>query len=335
MKIVFTLFLFSSLCKVYIAGQVVNLYSAQKEHLIRPVLDKFTETSGIKVRMITGKAAGLVTRIEREGKYSPVDVLLTTDIGNIYQAKTKGLLQPVQSSILQNNIPKYLRGPDNDWFGFTMRARVLFFNKDHLPKTPINYLSVSDRSLVKDVLIRSSSNVYNQSLMAYILHHYGWKKARRWAKGIVKNMARKPQGGDRDQIRAVASGEGKVAIANSYYYGVMVDKARPTFNQNVNESTAIIFPQDKAGVHVNIRGGGLATHAKNRENGIKLLEFLSTESAQKLFTKLNLEYPVNPRVKPAPLLESWGNFKKDQTSLEVIGALQPKAIAIMDWAGWK
>ena len=172
MKIIFTLLLFSSICQIYIAGQVVNLYSAQKEHLIRPILDKFTEISGIKVRMITGKAAGLVTRIEREGKYSPVDVLLTTDIGNIYQAKTKGLLQPVQSSTLQNNIPQHLRGPDNDWFGFTMRARVLFFNKDNLPKMPIDYLSVADKSLMKNVLIRSSSNVYNQSLMMKAhLHH--------------------------------------------------------------------------------------------------------------------------------------------------------------------
>ncbi len=335
MKIIINSFLILVFYSNFYAAEVVNLYSAQKAHLIQPILDKFTLESGIKVRMITGKAAGLVTRMEREGKYSPADVLLTTDIGNIYQAKKKGLLQTVESSTLKQNIPEYLRGPAEDWFGFTMRARVLFFNTDHLPKTPITYLSISDKSFIKNVLIRSSSNVYNQSLMAYILHHYGLKKARRWAKSIVKNMARKPQGGDRDQIRAVASGEGKVAVANSYYYGVMVDSERPTFDQNVRQKTMITFPQDKPGVHVNIRGGGLATHAKNRENGIKLLEFLSSEPAQKLFTKLNLEYPVNPRVKPADLLKTWGAFKKDETSLETIGALQAKAIEIMDWAGWK
>ena len=322
-------------CTSLWAAEVVNLYSAQKAHLIQPILDEFTLETGIKVRMITGKAAGLVTRLEREGKFSPADVLLTTDIGNIYQAKKKGLLQPVQSPILRKNIPKHLRGPADDWFGFTMRARVLFFNTKYLPESPITYLSIANKSFANNLLVRSSSNVYNQSLMSYILHHYGWKRARRWAKGIVKNMARKPQGGDRDQIRAVASGEGKVAIANSYYYGVMVDKQRPTYDQNVNSKAMIIFPSDKPGVHVNIRGGGLATFAKNRKNGIKLLEFLSSEPAQKLFTKLNLEYPVNPRVKPANLLETWGDFQRDDTSLETIGALQSKAIEIMDWAGWK
>lgn len=317
------------------AGEVVNLYSAQKEHLIRPALDIFSQKTGIKVRIITGKAKGLVTRIEREGKYTPADVLLTTDIGNIYLAKKKDLLQSIDSQELTENIPGYLRGPEGKWFGLTMRARVLFFRKDQVPQEGISYLDIARNDYENGVLIRSSGNVYNQSLLSYIIHHHGKRKATQWAESIVKNMARKPKGGDRDQIKAVAAGLGKVAVANSYYYGMMVGGNPAMRNETVKEKMAIVFPNDEQGVHVNIRGGGVIKYSKNRENAIKLMEFLSGVEAQEIFAKTNMEYPVNEKVQAAKVLRDWGSFKKDTTSLELIGSLQSNAIEIMDTVGWK
>lgn len=313
----------------------VTLYSAQTEHLIRPVLDAFTKKTGIGVKLITTDKGSLITRLEQEGKNTPADVLLIVDIGNIYQAKQKGLLQPVNSTILTENIPENLRGSDNSWFGFTTRARLLFVRKDSDIQS-LSYEDLADPEKVKGVLIRSSDNVYNQSLTAAILHHLGAEKTAQWAKGLVDNMARDPQGGDGEQLTALAAGVGNVAVANSYYYAQMIDPTSHEYDQNVFDKIKPLFPnQDDVGAHINIRGGGVTKYAKHAEEAVALLEYLSSPEAQAFFTQTNREFPANPNVEASDLLKTWGDFKKDDIPLEVIGENHIEAIKIMDKAGWK
>lgn len=313
--------------------QKLTLYSAQKEHLIRPLLDAFTEKTDIQVQLITGDKAALITRLEQEGEHTQADLLLTADIGNIYQAKQKGLLQPIKSATLQDNIPAHLRDSGHEWFGLTMRARMIFAVKDEGIEA-LNYQDLASGE--HQVLIRSSDNVYNQSLMAAMLHHLREEQATEWARGVVANMARAPQGGDSDQLRALAAGEGTLAVANSYYYGRMVDGDAQSQDQHVKDKVVLIFPnQSGLGTHVNVRGGGVTKYAKHSEEAMALLEYLSGEEAQTLFTESNFEYPVHPNVKPSATLKAWGDFKADDTPLEIIGSLQSDAIRIMDAVGWK
>ncbi|NET71192.1 MAG: extracellular solute-binding protein [Sphaerospermopsis sp. SIO1G2] len=318
---------------------VVHVYSAQKEHLIRPVLDKFTRQTGITVKLLTGDKAALVTRLAHEGEYTPADLLLTADIGNLYQATQKGLLQPIRSDVLNANIPAYLRDESGLWYGLTRRARLLFVRRDTMADTPekrLDYTDIANESWHGKLLIRSSDSVYNQSLMAFMIHHYGEEVALQWAKGVVANLARAPKGGDRDQLRALAAGEGDVAVANSYYYSMMIAGDASMHDRRVQEAVIPVFPPEgSVGVHMNIRGGGVTRYADNAEGAILLLEFLSDEAAQSFFTETNLEYPVNPRIVPHKALAAMGEMQVDDTPLSYIGALQAKAIMLMDDAGWK
>jgi iron(III) transport system substrate-binding protein len=322
------------------AEKVVNVYSAQQEYLVRPLMDDFTKETGIKVNLLTGDAAGLVTRIEQEGKDSPADVLMTADIGNLYQAQKRGLLKSIVSKVLETNIPANLRDSAGKWFGLTMRARVYFKRKNDprmmMPDTQMHYMDLASPEWKGKVLIRSSSNVYNQSLLSYMIYHFGEEKATEWAKGIVANMARPPQGGDGEQLTALAAGEGDIAVANTYYYGMFVAGKEGGENNKVKDAVGIVFPeQDGIGAHVNIRGAAVLASAKHEANAVKLLEFFSGEKAQQTFADVNFEYPVNATVKPTSAIAAWGAFKADTTPLEKIGELQPKAIAIMDAVGWK
>ncbi|MFW0777899.1 MAG: extracellular solute-binding protein [Rickettsiales bacterium] len=319
------------------ALEQVNIYSAQKEHLIRPILDVFEKQSGIKVNVTTGKKAELISRLALEGKNTPADILLTADIGNIYQAKKQGLLQPIVSKVLTDKIPAHLRDPENIWYGFTVRARTIFYNNQLTNAEAIDsYLQLADPKWKGKLLIRSSSNIYNQSLVAFMLHQYGEEKTLAWAKGVVANMARPPQGGDTDQLRALAAGEGEIAVANTYYYGRLLGGDESVQDTHVQERVGIIFPdQQDAGMHVNIRGGGVTAHAKNKENAIKLLEFLTTDEAQKYFAHHNFEYPAVANVKAHPVVEKWMKAKQYDANLEALGKLQTQAVAIMDKAGWK
>jgi iron(III) transport system substrate-binding protein len=318
------------------AEKVVNVYSAQQEYLVRPLMDEFTKETGIKVNLITGDAAGLVTRLEQEGKDSPADVLMTADIGNLYQAQKRGLLKSIVSKVLETNIPANLRDSAGKWFGLTMRARVYFTPKDKMPTKPMHYMDLASPEWKGKVLMRSSSNVYNQSLLSYMIYHFGEKKATEWAKGVVANMARTPQGGDGEQLTALAAGEGGIAVANTYYYGMFLAGKEGGKNNKVKEAVGIVFPeQDKIGAHVNIRGAAVLASSKHEANAVKMLEFFSSEKAQQSFADINFEYPVNAAVKPPSAIAAWGAFKADTTPLEKIGELQPKAIAIMDAVGWK
>lgn len=317
--------------------QEVNLYSSQQEHLIRPVLEQFTEETGIAVNLTTGDNAEVVTRLEYEGENTPADLLLTVDIGNVYQAKEKGLLQALDSAYLTETIPAHLRDPEGYWYGLTSRARLVFYHKERVQPEEIgSYRDLADERWNGRVLIRSSNNTYNQSLVAALIAHHGREAALEWAKGVVANMARAPQGGDSDQILAVLAGEGDIAVANSYYYGRLVAGDASVRNAQVAEKIGVIFPgQDEEGTHVNIRGGGVTAHAKNRDNAVKLLEYLVAEPAQRFFADGNLEYPANPAVEPHEAVKAWGDFTRDTLNLEEVGKRQREAIEVMDEAGWQ
>lgn len=320
-----------------LASQQVNIYSSQKEHLIRPVLEKFEQKTGIKVNLTTGKKSELVSRLVWEGKNTPADLLLTADIGNIYQAKLKGVLQPIESTILNAHIPAYLRDTDSLWFGLMVRARTIFYHKDFVtPESVTNYKDLADPKWKGKLLIRSSSNVYNQSLTAFMLHQHGYEETLAWAKGIVANMARPPQGGDTDQLRALAAGEGHLAVANTYYYGRLLSGDTSIQDQAVQEKVGIILPnQQSQGMHINIRGGGVTKYATNKKQAIALLEFLTDQSIQAAWATENFEYPVVDNAGTHPMVSSWMDAKQYTANLEEISKLQTKAIEIMDKAGWK
>jgi iron(III) transport system substrate-binding protein len=319
------------------AEGVVNLYSAQKEHLIRPILDHFTEKTGIKVNMTSGKGQQLIPRLEREGKLTEADVFLTVDIGNIYQAKEKGLLQPHKSSVLEKAIPSHLRDPEGYWFGYTVRARALFYNKEKVKPSELStYAALADAKWKDRIIVRSSSNIYNQSLLASIMIHEGEENTLKWAKAIITNMARDPSGGDSDQLRGIANGEGDVTIANSYYYLRMLSGSRGEKDQALMQKIAMFFPnQETTGTHVNIRGGGITKHAKNKANAVKLLEFFASNVAQTFFASNNFEFPAKPGVSVPIVLSQFDNFKQDDMNLEHIGKLNREAVKLFDHAGWK
>ncbi len=311
----------------------VNLYSAQKEELIRPILEKFTASTGIKVYFTSAGKADLVARLEQEGKNTPADLLMVVDIGNIYQAKEKGLLQPIQSEVLQKQIPQHLRDKENFWFASSLRSRVILYNKNKVkPEEITSYEDLADEKWKGRLLVRSSSNVYNQSLTASMIAHHGEEFAQKWAEGIAKNLARQPQGGDSDQITALAAGEGDIAIANTYYYARLIEEG----NKSVIDNVGIIFPnQNDRGVHVNIRGGGVTKYAKNKDNAVKLLEYLVSDEGQSFFAKVNHEYPLKLDLSGSDIISAWEMPKMDQIALEDFAKHNIEALKIMDNAGWK
>lgn len=318
------------------AAPEVNVYSAQKEHLIRPILDRFTKETGIKVNMTSGEDEVIVRRLLSEGELTPADVLLTADIGNIWKAKDAGALKAIDSKILNERIPAHLRDKDGYWYGMTVRARALFYAKDRLkPEQLSTYEDLAAPKWKSKILVRSSSNIYNQSLLGSIIAHDGHDKAKAWAKGIVANMARTPQGGDRDQLKALAVGEGEVAIANTYYFGLLLNSADKT-ERELAGKLGIFFPnQEGRGTHVNIRGGGVIKYGKNQKEAVKLMEFLAGDEAQAFFAKHNNEYPAVPGVAIPGTLKSWGAFKQDTLNLEEVGKRNAEAVKIFDEAGWK
>lgn len=318
------------------AAEEINLYSARKEALIKPLLDKFTEQSGIEVRLITGKAAALQKRLELEGENSPADLLVTVDAGNLYRASDAGLLQAVESETLKKAIPENLRDTDNEWFGLTYRARPIFYVKDKVkPEELSTYEALTDPQWKGRICIRSSNNIYNQSLTASMLAADGAEKTQAWADGLVKNLARPPKGGDRDQIKAAAAGQCDVAIANSYYYAGML-KGKDEGQKAAASKMAIFWPnQDDRGTHINISGIAVTKSAKNKDNAVKLMEFMVGEEAQQWYAETNGEYPVVADVESSELLKSWGEFKADSLNLSVLGENNAEAVKIMDRAGWK
>ena len=318
-----------------LAGEV-NIYSYRKEHLIRPQLEAFSKATGISYNIVTGSADALAQRIRREGVNSPADVLLTVDAGRLVRAKTVGILQPVRSAVLESAIPARYRDPEGYWFGFGLRARLLFYAVDRVdPASLSTYEALTDAKWKDSILVRSSNNIYNQSLLASLIQHHGGAKAEAWARGIVANLARKPQGGDRDQLRGVAAGVGDIAIANHYYYARLKASKKPR-DQKVIEKVKPFWPnQAGRGAHVNVSGAGVAKHAKNKANAVTLLEFLASDAGQRLYAEYAYEYPVKRGVAVSPVVKSLGTFKPDAINLEILGRKNAEAVRTFDRAGWR
>ncbi len=314
----------------------VNLYSSRHYDVDDKIYRQFEEETGIKVNVIKGEADELLERLKREGDTTKADLILTADAGRLFRAKEAGLLQSVSSDVLDQQVSEKLRDNDKMWYGLTKRARILVYNKDKVKEEELStYEDLTDEKWKGRVLVRSSENIYNQSLLASLIEIEGEEKAKEWAEGIVKNMARDPEGSDRDQAKLIVAGVGDVAIMNTYYFGQMLHSEDPE-EVKVAEQLGVFFPnQESTGAHVNISGAGVVKASKNKENAIKLLEFLTSEEAQASFASANYEYPVNKEVEPAELLKTWGEFKEQEIPLSSLGDNNAKAIMIFNEVGWK
>ncbi|CAA0125048.1 Iron uptake protein A1 [Halioglobus japonicus] len=317
-------------------AEAVNVYSARQEALIKPLLDKFTDETGIEVNLVTGKDDALLTRLQTEGRNSPADVLLTVDAGRLYRAKEAGVLQPVQSDFLEETIPANLRNGEGYWYGLSVRARVIAYATDRVdPEELSTYEALTDEKWRGRICVRSSGNIYNQSLVASMLSTEGEAATEEWIEGLVANFARPPQGGDRDQIKALATGQCDVALVNSYYYGAML-QSDDAEERAAADKVAVFFPnQDGRGTHINVSGAGVTKSAKNIEAATALIEFLAGPEAQQWYAETNNEYPANSEVEASALLESWGDFKADSVDVTELGRLNAQAVMAMDRANWK
>lgn len=324
------------LCSTFAAAEQVNVYSARKEALIKPILDTFTEETGIKVNLITGKADALLTRLRLEGKASPADVFITVDAGRLHRAKAAGVLRVVKSEALAAAIPANLRDADGHWFGLSQRARPIFYVKGALdPKTLSTYEALAGDQWKGRVCMRSSNNVYNQSLVASMFSATGEAATQQWLSAFVKNFAKRPSGGDIDQLKSLAAGVCDVTIANTYYFGRLLNSASSD-DRELAQKLAIFWPnQSDRGVHVNVSGAGITKYAKNSANALTLIEFLASKKSQEWYSAVNNEYPVVAGVKISPTLKAWGEFTQDTIDLSVLGLHNRTAVELMDRAGWK
>jgi iron(III) transport system substrate-binding protein len=316
--------------------EVVNVYTHRHYEADQKLFDLFTEQTGIKVNVVSASADELIQKLEIEGANSPADVLITVDAGRLHRAEEKGLFQTVTSEVLNENIPAKFRDPDGFWFGLTYRARIFAYHKERVkPEDLTTYEALAEPQWKGRILTRSSDNIYNQSLLASVIAANGTEGAETWAAAVLSNMAREPKGSDRDQVKAVASGEGDLAIVNTYYIGIMLNDENEE-ERKAAEQVALFFPnQNDRGTHINISGAGITKYAPNKANGIKLIEFLSSAEAQGMLANINFEYPVNPKVPFSDLLKSWGEFKADEVNLSVLGDKNKEAVVIFDRVGWK
>ena len=317
-------------------AQEVNIYNARHYGTDQQLWDAFTKETGIAVNVVEANHDELIQRLEAEGANSPADIFITVDAGRLALAAEKNLFEPVKSSVLEADVPAHLRHPDGLWYGLAMRARVLVYDKERVnPADLSTYEDLADPKNAGKIVVRSSTNVYNLSLMGSIIAADGAEKAEAWAKGLVANMARPPEGGDTDQLKAVAAGVGSIAISNTYYFARLLASDKPE-ERAIGEKLAVFFPnQGDRGTHVNISGAGVLKSAPNKDNAIKLLEFLVSPEAQRYFADISFEYPVNPTVKPHPVLAAFGEFKQDKLNAATFAANSLEASKIMDRAGWK
>ena len=337
LKTIISLGLWAGLCMGQsLQAQDLNIYSQREPFLIEPFLKAFTDQTGIKTKVLYSKK-GLAQRLKSEGRKSHADVVLTVDIARLSVYDDMGLLSKTASTTLEKNIPAHLRSPENTWFALSKRSRILATSKDRVGAAEITRIEdLADPKWKGRVCTRPGSHVYNRALMASIIAHHGSEAAEEWAKGLVANLARKPQGNDRAQVKAIYEGVCDVALINSYYYGNMKfseDAEQRAWADAMN----IVFPnqgENDRGAHINVSGGGVAIHSKNKEAAIKLLEFLSEATSQKLYGEVNYEYPVNPAVIVDGELASWGTFKEDQLPIQKIADLSREAQMMIDRVGW-
>ncbi|APG48519.1 Fe(3+) ABC transporter substrate-binding protein [Phaeobacter porticola] len=313
----------------------LNLYSSRHYDTDERLYSDFEEATGITINRIEGKADELIARMSAEGANSPADILLTVDTSRLARAKNEGLLQAIDSDTLEARVPGYLQDADNQWFGFSQRARIIFFDKADVATPPKTYLDLADPAYKGQVCIRSSTNTYNQTLLASIVTHHGEEAATDWAKGVVANMARAPQGGDTDQLRGIVSGECEIAVGNSYYFARSIRKDVKGLSAE-RDMIGWVFPaQDAEGAHMNLSGAGVAVNAPNKENAVKFLEYLASDQAQQYFSAGNDEYPAVPGVALAPSIAALGHFKPDDVQLSDVAKNIPTAQKIFDQVGWE
>ncbi len=321
-------------CSAALADEV-NVYSARHYQTDEALYARFTEITGIAVNRIEDKEDPLLERIVSEGANSPADVFITVDVGRLWRADQKGILAAVDSALLNERIPANLRHPKGHWFGFATRARVILYAKDRVDPSLIDdYADLADARWTGEVCIRSSTNVYNLALLGSIIAHQGPKAAEAWAAGVVANFAREPQGGDTDQIKAVAAGECSLAVANTYYYARLL-ASDDAAERAIADKVGLIWPnQATTGTHVNISGAGMVATAPHPEAAVTFLEYLASDEAQRYFANGNNEYPVVPGLLDNPALLSLGAFKADDIDIAAIGEHQPAAQKIFDRVGW-
>ncbi len=313
----------------------LNLYSSRHYDTDEALYENFTKQTGIKINRIEAGADELIERMISEGANSPADVLITVDAGRLERADEAGLLQQFDSELLEERVPDYLQDSENKWFGFSKRARVIMYACDRVENPPQTYEALADEEWKGRVLSRSSTNIYSQSLTGSILAALGEEATEEWARGLSENFSRDPRGGDTDQIRAVAAGEGDLAISNTYYLGNLLRSDNPE-DRAVAEKICVVFPnQDDRGTHVNISGGGIAANAPNPEAAKLFLEYLASDQAQQYFAEGNSEYPVVEGVAAPEWIQKLGEFKEDELSAETFAKNNPKALMLMDRAGWK
>ena len=324
------------LSPVVAAQEVLNVYSHRHYEVDQRINRLFTEQTGIEVRVVNAEADPLIERLKAEGANSPADVLITVDAGRMQRARDEDLLQTVSSPQFDEATPAALRDPDGYWIPFTVRARVIMVAADRVKPGEIkDYEDLAKPEWRGRVLVRSSSSSYNQSLMASLVSALGEDKAAAWARGVAGNMARPPQGGDRDQIKACAAGLADVCISNTYYLGLLLESPDPA-ERRAAERMTVVFPNQKnRGTHVNVSAAGIVKHAKNPENARRYLEFLVSPEVQKLLAEGSHEYPVSMDISLNPVHAKWGEFKIDTTTFSKMGADQAKAVRLFDAAGWK
>ena len=334
--IIFIVFFYSS----WMLSAEVNVYTSRHYDSDEKLYEDFTDLTGIKVNIISAKGKALIERLRSEGNNSPADLFITVDAGNLWKVQEYGLFQKIKSKKIDAIVPAKFKGKNNEWVALAKRARVIFYNPENLSNNDIQNLSYEDLSLPKwkdKIVIRSSNNMYNQSLVASIIAKKGEKHAENWARGFVNNFARKPQGNDRAQIIAVANGEADLAIVNSYYLGFMLSGTKGEKQLAAGKKVKILFPsQDSDGAHVNISGAGILKSSKNYDNALKFLEFMLSEKAQKHLVDNTYEYPVNTNVKPNPLIAQFGtSFKEDEVDVLNFGLFNADALKLMDRVGWQ
>lgn len=314
----------------------VNIYSSRHYDTDLRLYSDFTKQTGIKVNRIEAKSNALIERLKTEGEFSPADLLVTVDAGVFWRAENEGVIQPVSSTVLEERIPSHLRHPEGLWYGLSKRARVIIYNKDKgRPENLESYSDLADPSHEGSICMRSSGNIYNISLLSSFIANSGESEAKEWAASVVRNFARKPQSNDTGQIEAVASGICDISVVNSYYLARVARSDDPA-RKEIFDSLGIIFPnQNGRGTHVNISGAAVTAHAPNKENAIRFMEYLTSESAQRYFADGNNEYPVIDLGDNSSAVQSLGTFKEDTLNMGQLGKQQAKAIEIYDTVGWQ
>ena len=310
----------------------VNVYSYRQPFLVEPLFDAFTKETGIDVNVVFDDK-GLIERLKQEGRNSPADLIVTVDIGRLQEAVDAGVTQTVSDAVLEQNIPSQFRDPAGHWFGLTLRARLIAASKDRVAEGAIqSYEDLADPQWQGKICSRSGKHVYNVALLASMIAHHGEEQAEQWLTGVKNNLARKPQGNDRAQVKAIKEGECDIAVINNYYIGLMLhNEEQKAWAEAIN----VIFPnQSDRGTHVNISGMALTQSAPNKENAIKLMEFLSDDQAQQIYARQNFEYPVKPGVIWPDLLQSWGEFKIDELPLATVSQNRKAAILMVDRVGF-